>query len=351
LRTYLTLRERFYVPLLFDNIRRYIQCCHLCQSRGSKPEGPDAEHIRIPYDFRPMSRLSIDVKYMPPSTEGYNYILLVCCEFSNYVIGIPLKQITALHLAEALLNRVFWQFGPPKQIISDMDKALTSQLMTDVYGIFGTDLKVVSPGNHGSNRVERYIRTIGDMLNKHMTGQGKGWPKALQPACYAHNTFVTPTVKYSPYQLVYLHDPPLLTDTKFDPFSYGQRTTEEYMKELKSRFQVIKEITIDQKLRDQRDQKAKQNRYYLKKHIYVKGDLVYYFAPRLSDLQTSSRKFVSSWIGLLTDLEGKQLNLLGGVHIKMIKPCILTRGEMRNNLLVTYSNLYDLLGQIRRPFW
>ena len=362
-RTYMTLREKFFAPYLFDNIRRYIQCCHHCQSRTDKDKDPDAEHVRIPYDFRPMSRVSIDIKHMPVSSEGYQYILFICCEFSNYVIATPLKDKSALHIAEALLNKLYWQFGRPSQIICDQDKALTSKVMMAVFDIFGSDTKVVSPGNHGSSRVERYIQTVANMIGKQIQGQGKEWPRVLQPACYGHNTFTTPTIKFSPYELVYLHKPPCIANIEFSPTSFGSTTVREYMQTLRARFDILKEAAVQEKLRQQKIQLARQNRYFLKKHVYVKGDMVFYYAPRLSDLQTSSRKLVASWIGplkisqildethfLLTDLSGRQLNLLGGVHLRMIKPYVLTLGEMHENLLVTYDNFNQLNRRThRRP--
>ena len=35
---------------------------------------------RTPHDFRPMSRISADIKWMPLSNQGFNYILFGTCE-------------------------------------------------------------------------------------------------------------------------------------------------------------------------------------------------------------------------------------------------------------------------------
>ena len=89
-RMYLTIREKFFVPRLFDNIRRYVQSCDICQKTRNMEKGPKAYHVRVPFDFRPMTRLSCDIKHMPVSSKGYKYILFVTCEVSNYTIVIPL---------------------------------------------------------------------------------------------------------------------------------------------------------------------------------------------------------------------------------------------------------------------
>ena len=66
-----------------------------------------------------MSRISADIKWMHLSNQGFNYILFATCEISNYVIGIPIQKANAITIAEALLNRVVYQFAPPKTLIND----------------------------------------------------------------------------------------------------------------------------------------------------------------------------------------------------------------------------------------
>ena len=77
---YLTLKEKFYANNLFNSIRKYVQSCHTCHTRSPKEPGYKAYHTRIPYDFRPMSRISADIKWMPLSNQVFNYILFATCE-------------------------------------------------------------------------------------------------------------------------------------------------------------------------------------------------------------------------------------------------------------------------------
>ena len=106
-RMYLTLNKKFYANNLFNFIRKYVQSCHTCHTRSAKEPGYKAYHTRVPYDFRPMSRISADIKWMPLSNQGFNYILFTTCEISNYVIGITIQKTNAVTIAEALLNRMY----------------------------------------------------------------------------------------------------------------------------------------------------------------------------------------------------------------------------------------------------
>ena len=74
--------------------------------------GYKSYHTRIPYDLRPMSRVSADIKCMPLSNQGFSYILFATCKISNYVIGIPIQEPNVVTIAEVLLNRVVYHFGP-----------------------------------------------------------------------------------------------------------------------------------------------------------------------------------------------------------------------------------------------
>ena len=153
-RMYLTIREKFFVPRLFDNIQRYVQSCDICQKTCNMEKGPEAYHVRVPFDFRPMTRLSCDIKHMPVSSKGYKYILFVTCEVSNYTIAIPLFREDSLSIAEAILNKVVYQFGPPSMIIIDEGKAMSSEVMTYIYEALRIKPIVTSPENHGSLRTE-----------------------------------------------------------------------------------------------------------------------------------------------------------------------------------------------------
>ena len=169
-RMYLTVKEKFYANNLFNSIRKYVQSCHI---RSAKEPGYKSYHTGIPYDFRPMSRISADIKWMPLSNQGFNYILFATCEISNYVLGIPIQKAKAVTIAEVLLNRVGYQFGPPKSLIFDQDRTLSADVLMHIYNTLNTRSQVISPLNHGSLRAERYMGSISEMLCKHLKTTGE----------------------------------------------------------------------------------------------------------------------------------------------------------------------------------
>ena len=92
IKTYLTISNKFFIPNLMHYLRSFLSACHICQLfRNDKPPSRQLE-TRINLNYRPMSRLSMDLKVMPRSQKGHQYILCVIDEMTNYLITAPLYQ-------------------------------------------------------------------------------------------------------------------------------------------------------------------------------------------------------------------------------------------------------------------
>ena len=65
IKTYLTISDKFFIPHLIHYLRSFLSACHICQLfRNNKPPSRQLE-TRINLNYRPMSRLSMDLKVMP----------------------------------------------------------------------------------------------------------------------------------------------------------------------------------------------------------------------------------------------------------------------------------------------
>ena len=71
IKTYLTISDKFFIPNLMHYLRSFLKACHICQlSRNNKPPSRQFQ-TRINLKYRPMSRLSMDIKVMPRSQKGH----------------------------------------------------------------------------------------------------------------------------------------------------------------------------------------------------------------------------------------------------------------------------------------
>ena len=112
---------------------------------------------RIPVDYAPMQDLLIDIKTVPQAFGGYHLLLLITCNQTNFMIAVPLRDRTAQTVAEALIYRVIYLFGPPRQIISDEATEFSSAIIQAILCMLNCRLKVISSYNHGSSKCERQI--------------------------------------------------------------------------------------------------------------------------------------------------------------------------------------------------
>ena len=155
-----------------------------------------------------MQDLPIDIKTMPQAFGGYHLLLVITCDQTNFTIAVRQTQT----IAEALIYRVIYLFGPPRQIVHDEATELTSAIVQTILMMLNCRLKVISPYNHGSSKCERQIKTISEIIVKLLWDKGQMWPLIATTAAYAMNTFASEALSsFSPFQLVFLRDPPDLT--------------------------------------------------------------------------------------------------------------------------------------------
>ena len=156
-RTAMTIRQKFFIHNLMNKVKRYIEACHTCLKTKPKYMKNRPVYGRIPVDYAPMQDLLIDIKTMPQSFGGYHLLLVITCDQTNFMIAVPLRDQTAQTVAEALIYRVIYLFGPPRQIVCDEATEFSSAIIQAILCMLNCRLKVISPYNHGSSKCERQI--------------------------------------------------------------------------------------------------------------------------------------------------------------------------------------------------
>ena len=217
IKLYDTIKQRYYFPGMFNLVREFVECCLECQSMKGKTDGPKIQYARIPLDTRTMARMSMDIKEMPESELGFRHILVCVCEFTNWMKTVPLADQKAQTIAMALYFKICCEYGTPKAIICDEAPAFQSVALQEYFKALNIQPIYISPMNHGSNRSERYIRTLNDIITKCLVGTGSKWPLYVPSATFAMNCQVSQVTGFSPFQMVYNKQPPDKLSFDFDP--------------------------------------------------------------------------------------------------------------------------------------
>ena len=97
---------------------------------------------RITLNYRPLSRLSMDLKAMPRSYKGHKYILCIIDEVTNYLITVPIHQSRSEEIGNALMENVSSKYCVPDYIIMDQDSTLMSSLMNYLFKKLNMKIKL-----------------------------------------------------------------------------------------------------------------------------------------------------------------------------------------------------------------
>ena len=141
---------------------------------------------------------------------------MITCDQTNFIIAVPLQDRQTQTIAKALICRVIYLFGPPRQIVCDEAAEFTLAIVQAIFTMLNCRLKVIIPYSHGSSKCERQIKTISEIIVKHLWDKGQMWPLFATTAAYAMNTFASEALSgFSPFQLVFRRDPPDVTSLSF----------------------------------------------------------------------------------------------------------------------------------------
>ena len=144
-------------------------------------------------------------------------------------------------------------------------------------------------------QAEHGIKSLSNILKKHLIEKGQMWHKYLPFATFAYNTFNSPNLaNHSPNELVYGGKPKLLLDLETDPDIKVVGTFKEYNTLLGKKLQCLHKLLQD--ARTKRLAVMNKDRDYFQ---YNSGDFVYIISPLTSQLRTASRKITDKYVGPL----------------------------------------------------
>ena len=125
------------------------------------------------------------------------------------------------------------------------------------------------------------------------------WPLFATMAAYAMKIFASEALSgFSPFQLVFLRDPPDLTSLSFPKIDTIPVNYHEYYNLLLARAQMIGRLLLEWRTQQALEYK-KKNKQYTNEEIFQDDQKVYLLAPHLSALQKHTTKFKQDSIGPL----------------------------------------------------
>ena len=144
-------KERYYWPQMFDDIKAYINACDICQRRG----GPERRETLKPIAVEgPFCRVGIDIKGPLPITEnGNRYIIVAMDYFSKWPEARAISDMKADTVAKFIFEEIVCRHGVPKELLSDRGTPFVNKVVNSLCEKYQTKHRLTSPYRPQTNEM------------------------------------------------------------------------------------------------------------------------------------------------------------------------------------------------------
>ena len=216
-KTFESIKRKYYFPNLYQKLTSYVNACVTCQTRALKKQRPPLQEMeQPPYPF---AKLSMDISGpYPTSLSGNRYILSVVDHYTGWPEAFAIPDKSAQSVAHILVDEIFPRFGCPCEVITDNGTENENQVMKEVFAKLNIHHVTTSFYHPQSNaKVERFHRTLHDVLSKLLKDDSTVWDLYLNQALAAIRFNHNDSSKFSPFFLVYNRDVVLPIDNILKP--------------------------------------------------------------------------------------------------------------------------------------
>uniref|UniRef100_A0A8C5C6I6 Gypsy retrotransposon integrase-like protein 1 n=1 Tax=Gadus morhua TaxID=8049 RepID=A0A8C5C6I6_GADMO len=289
---------RFYWPGVKRDVERHCQGCPECQRVAPRA---NARHPLIPMPIieTPFERLALDiVGPLPKTSRGHRYILVVDLTLvvdyaTRYPEALPLRAATAKAVARELML-LFSRVGIAKEVLTDQGSCFMSRVMKEVLSLLQVKqlrTSVYHPQTDGL--VERFNKTLKQMLKKVMQADGKNWDQLLPHVLFAVREVPQASTGFSPFELLYGRRPHGILDITKEAWESQpspHRTTVDHVEQVRDRMARVWPIVRGHLQQAQQAQARVYNRG-AQPRTFQPGELVLVLVP------TAECRFLAKWQG------------------------------------------------------
>ncbi|XP_051953222.1 retrovirus-related Pol polyprotein from transposon opus [Xyrauchen texanus] len=240
-RTLDLVRPRFFWPKMSQAVEERIKTCERCVRRKTPPERA-APLVNI-QTSRPLELVCIDFLSLEPDQSNTKNILVITDHFTKYAVAIPTRNQTAQTVAKSLWDNFLVHYGFPEKLHSDQGADFESHTIKELCKIAGIHKVRTTPYHPRGNPVERFNRTLLQMLGTLENEKKSRWKEFVKPLVHAYNCTRNDTTGFTPYELMFGRQPRLPVDLAFGlPADTPIKSHSQYVRDLKSRLRESYEV-------------------------------------------------------------------------------------------------------------
>ena len=223
------LQEAYKWPGQRKDVVNVLAQCERCAVNSGRREYPPP--TQMPIAAYPGHIVGMELcGPFPISPHGNKYILTLIDHCSGWVEVKPIPMKESRHVLRYLEQEYLPRFGAPEVIITDQGQEFNAIPLKEYMEAVGIEHRRASPYHPETNgRIERFHRTLKDMIRKLVNHQSNAWEDCLGQALWAHRISTSTVTGFTPYFLQYGRRPRapltrLLNRTEGDdPRAIGER--------------------------------------------------------------------------------------------------------------------------------
>uniref|UniRef100_H2ZTA9 Gypsy retrotransposon integrase-like protein 1 n=1 Tax=Latimeria chalumnae TaxID=7897 RepID=H2ZTA9_LATCH len=201
-------RQRFFWVGLERDISDYVHTCSRCVvAKTAEPaDRAPLESIRT---SAPLELVCFDFWSAEGNKKKNVDVLVVTDHFTKLAHAFPCTGQTFHQVAKKLWDKFLSIYGFPQRIHSDRGAYFESKLLKDLQVIAGIEKSHTTPYHpSGSGCVERFNRTLDNMLRTLPPLAKHKWPQMLYTLTFVYNCTIHETTGFAPFYLMFGRLPP-----------------------------------------------------------------------------------------------------------------------------------------------
>jgi len=283
------IRNRYYWPQMYEDIRKYVQSCDSCQKRGKNRKNQKMHPIPV---GDPFYQIGIDfVGPLPITERGNRYIIVAMDYLTKWPEAKAVPSATAEQVANFLYEDIIGRHGCPHKILSDQGTHFKNKMIAKLLEKFQIQQKFSTPYHPQTNGlVERFNKTLCGALAKLTYEHQKDWDLFISPVLFAYRTSKHSTTQMTPFYLLYGREAKLPIDA---PVEIGSLQTR--VETLIDNLPLDRELVKEQIKTVQDKQKQMYDKQIRHEYQFSAGEKVLYYKAPMDNQH--SGKLLPKWKG------------------------------------------------------